>query len=324
MKIDLLPLYGNVYKTNLHCHTKEYDSGAGFTTPLQIKELYKSHGYNIIAFTGYNKLTYMDNLNDDEFMALPGFEAMLADDKTLKIYHFNCFPKYFGVKQDNSPLNLECSLENANKLIKSFVDSDYLVMYNHPACTFHGSSFHETEEFLGIKGIFALEIYNNIVEVINRTGWSDVYYDTMLRNGHKIWAVATDDNHSGNKELDCPPDSPYSKYMGGFVMIKAKELSQACIINALEEGDFYSCIGKNGQAPQIRSMYIEDNIFYADFTPVKSVYLKNSVWHCPHKLSLNDDITHVEFEIDKSWTYIRLEITDSNGYKALGNPYFIT
>jgi len=100
MKIDLLPLDGNVYKTNLHCHTKEYDSGAGFTTPLQIKELYKSHGYNIIAFTGYNKLTYMDNLNDDEFMALPGFEAMLADDKTLKIYHFNCFPKYFGVKQD--------------------------------------------------------------------------------------------------------------------------------------------------------------------------------------------------------------------------------
>jgi len=70
-------------------------------------------------------------------------------------------------------------------------------------------------------------------------------------------------------------------------------------------------------------MYIEDDIFYADFTPVKSVYLKNSFWHCPHQLSFHDDITHVEFKIDKSWTYIRLEITDSNGYKALGNPYFI-
>lgn len=84
----------------------------------------------------------------------------------------------------------------------------------------------------------------------------------MLRNGRKLWAVAADDNHSGNKELD--------------------------------------------------------------FTPVKSVYLKNSVWHCPHQLSFNDDITHVEFKIDKTWTYIRLEITDTNGYKALGNPYFIS
>lgn len=79
-----------------------------------------------------------------------------------------------------------------------------------------------------------------------------------------------------------------------------------------------------GFTSPLRSMYIEDNIFYADFTPVKSVYLKNSVWHCPHKLSLNDDITHVEFEIDKSWTYIHLEIIDSNGYKRLGNHYFIT
>jgi hypothetical protein len=326
MKKFLLPLDSNVYKANLHCHTKEYDSGSGFTTPQQIKELYKSNGYNVIAFTDYNKLTYKDTLNDDEFLALPGFEAMLSDPKTLKIYHFNCFPKYYGVKEDYSPIKLEFNLENVNKLIKTYVDNDYLIIYNHPAASFHGSSLYETEEFLGLKGIFAMEIYNNIVEVINRTGWSDIYYDAMLRNGHKVWAIAADDNHSGRSEsyLDSPPDTPYSKYMGGFVMIKSKELSHVCIINALEKGDFYSCAGKNGIAPQIHSMYIEDNIFYADFTPVKSVYLKNSVWHCPHQLSFNDDITHVEFEIDKSWTYIRLEITDSNGYKALGNPYFLS
>lgn len=127
MKIDLLPPDGNVYKANLHCHTKEYDSGSGFTTPLQIKELYKSHGYNIVVFTDYNKLTYKNTLDDDEFMALPGFEAMLADDKALKIYHFNCFPKHYGVKEDYLTLKLEYSLENANKLIKSFVDNDYLL-----------------------------------------------------------------------------------------------------------------------------------------------------------------------------------------------------
>lgn len=96
------------------------------------------------------------------------------------------------------------------------------------------------------------------------------------------------------------------------------------IISALETRDFYSCAGKNGKALQIYSMYIENSIFYADFTPIKSAYLKNSYWHCPHKLSFNDVITYVEFEIDKTWKYIRLEISDSNGYKAIGNPYFLT
>ena len=326
MRINLLPPDGNVYKANLHCHTKEYDPGNGFSTPQQIKELYKSNGYSIIAFTDHNKFTYKDYLNDDDFMALPGFEVMWNDDKTLKIYHFNCFPKHCGVKEDYFLLNLEFNLENINKLIRFYVDNGYLVMYNHPAASFHGSSHYETEEFLSLKGIFAVEIYNNIVENINLTGWSNIYYDTMLRSGHKLWAVASDDNHSGSQELlaNNLPGTPYSDCMGGFVMIKAKELNHTNIINALEKGEFYSCVGKNGKAPQIYNMYIEDNIFYADFTPVKSVHLKNTIWHCPHQLSFNDDITHVEFEIDKIWKYIRLEITDTNGYKALGNPYFLT
>ena len=324
MRINLLPPKTNTCKANLHCHTKESDTGQGLTTPQQIKELYKSHGYNIVAFTDYDKLTYRDYLNDDEFIALPGLEALMSDPETLKIYHFNCFPKYHGTREDYSMINLRGTLENANKLVKSFVDNDYLVIWNHPAASFHGSAFHETKDFLELNGIFAMEIYNNIVEKINLTGWSDIYYDTMLRNGCKLWAIASDDNHSGNLELDAPTDSPYSKYMGGFIMIKAEELRHAHIINALENGDFYSCVGERGIAPQIHNMYIEDDVFYADFTPVKSVYLKNSHWNCPHKLSFDDDITHIEVPIDKTWTYIRLEITDKNGYKALGNPYYIT
>lgn len=324
MSIELLPPEGNVYKANLHCHTKETDSGAGYTTPMQIKDLYKANGYQIVAFTDHNKLTYREELNEEGFLALPGFEAMWNDPESLKIYHFNCFPKHRGVKEAYFPLDLEFRLENVNKLIEHYVQNDYLVMYNHPAASFHGSARHETEDYLGLCGIFAMEIYNNIVEKINRTGGSDLYYDALLRSGRKLWAVAADDNHSGWENLDFPPDSPYSKYMGGFVMIKAKELNQESVIKALENGDFYACAGKNGVAPQIHRMYIEGNVFHADFTPVKSVYLKNSVWQCPHQLSSCDDITHVEFQIDPSWTYIRLEIIDSDGCRAYGNPYFLT
>jgi len=317
MRIDLLPSDENFYKANLHCHSRDYDSAAGLTV-AQLKELYKSHGYNIFAFSEHEKLTYNNELNDEDFLALSAFETGLFDPETRRIFHFNCFPKHDKVKE--SYANFEYSLENANKRIQSIVDEGYLVVYNHPV-----SSFHESNEYLGLKGIFAMEVYNNVVEIINRTGWSDVYYDMMLRHGHEIWAVAADDCHAGTEHpVVTPIDTPYSDCMGGFVMIKAKELKHANIINALEKGDFYSCVGKNGKAPQIHSMYVENNIFYADFSPVKSVYLKNSYWHCPHQLSYEDDITHVEFEIDTEWTYIRLEITDTYGHKALGNPYFLT
>ena len=315
MRIDLLASEGNIYKANLHCHSKNYDSSAGLTA-LQLKELYKSNGYNIVAFSEHEKLTYNDELNDNDFMALPAFETGLFDSETRRIFHFNCFPKHRGVKENYA--KLEYSLENANERIKSLIADGYLVVYNHPV-----SSFHYSEEFLGLEGIFAMEIYNNVVEIINRTGWSDVYYDMMLRHGHKIWAIAADDCHVGNEEpVLTPANTPYSDCMGGFVMIKAKELKNPNIITALENGAFYACVGKQGIAPQIHNMYIENNVFYADFTPVHSVYLKNSDWHCPHKLSYEDDITHVEFAIDKSWTYLRLEITDKNGHKALGNPYY--
>lgn len=324
MKIQLLSPSLNAYKANLHCHTKKIDTGAGFTTPEQIKELYKSNGYSIVSFTGHNKFEDMNYLSDQDFLSLPGFEVMWNDDVSLKIYHFNVYPKRADVKREAFFFDgLDFNLENINKLIRFYTDRDYLVTYNHPAASFHGATTFETSDFLGLKGIFAMEVYNNIVEKINHTGSSDMYYDGMLRNGHRLWAVAADDNHSGWDNLDFPPASPYSKYMGGFTVIKAEALDQENVINALESGSFYACAGNNGMAPEIHSMYVESNMFYADFSPVKSVYLKNSVWQCPHKHSETDDITHVEFEIDPSWTYIRLEIIDSNGYRALGNPYFI-
>lgn len=164
MRTDLLPPKGRTFKANLHCHTKTSDSGSGYATPPQIKALYRSHGYSIVAFTDHNKLSYKNELNDDTFLALPGFELMWNDPESLKIYHFNCFPKYEGVKENYFPMDAAFNVENVNRLIRWYTDNDYLVMYNHPAASFHGSFRHETADFLNLKGIFAAEIYNHIVE----------------------------------------------------------------------------------------------------------------------------------------------------------------
>ena len=76
MKKYLLPESGNFYKANLHCHTTFSD---GRLTPAEVKELYKSLGYSIVAYTDHDILIPHDELNDGEFLALHGFEMEIND-----------------------------------------------------------------------------------------------------------------------------------------------------------------------------------------------------------------------------------------------------
>ena len=57
MKKYLLPENGTFYKANLHCHTVLSD---GRLTPEQVRELYMSRGYSIVAFTDHNAMSVVD------------------------------------------------------------------------------------------------------------------------------------------------------------------------------------------------------------------------------------------------------------------------
>ena len=51
MRKYLLPKEGNFYKANLHCHTNLSD---GDFTPEEIKEMYKTEGYSVVAYTDHD------------------------------------------------------------------------------------------------------------------------------------------------------------------------------------------------------------------------------------------------------------------------------
>ena len=77
MKKYLLPEEGKFYKANLHCHTSISD---GSYTPLQVKEMYKTQGYSVIAFTDHDVLVPHPELNDAAFLALNGYEIEIDDE----------------------------------------------------------------------------------------------------------------------------------------------------------------------------------------------------------------------------------------------------
>ncbi len=58
--------------------------------------------------------------------------------------------------------------------------------------------------------------------------------------GNRLFCVAADDNHNAL----CPFGDPLCDSFGGFVMVKAEELTYDAVIKALLHGDFYSSIGR--------------------------------------------------------------------------------
>ena len=71
MKKFLLPQLGNFYKANLHCHSNISD---GKLSVEELKELYKSNGYSIVAFTDHDVFLTHNDLTDSDFLALNGYE----------------------------------------------------------------------------------------------------------------------------------------------------------------------------------------------------------------------------------------------------------
>ena len=77
MKKYLLPKEGEFYKANLHCHSTYSD---GEYSPEELKRMYMAQGYSAIAFTEHNLMIPHPELNDENFVALMGYELHFQDE----------------------------------------------------------------------------------------------------------------------------------------------------------------------------------------------------------------------------------------------------
>ncbi|MBE6705257.1 MAG: hypothetical protein E7583_08350 [Ruminococcaceae bacterium] len=329
MKKILLDENKKYYKANLHCHTTESD---GVMTPVEVKELYKAHGYSVIAFTDHEHLIDNSYLNDDDFLALTGCEVAIKqfpDQSTLvktdmKVCHLNFIAKradnvdtpcyssiydHFLNESNKDKVIHSCgeyervySHEGIAKMIKCASDNGFLVTYNHPSWSLENAS-----DYLGYKGLWAVEAYNHSCMVAGLFEYDIHAYDDLLRSGERIGCVFADDNHSLKGSV------------GGWVMVNAEKLGYDSIISALEKHEFYSSNG-----PVIKSLVIEDD--KAVLTYEKGAYATISCQsrRAQRKYAENIDGENVAvFDIlpDKDG-YIRFDVVDKDGNRANTNAYF--
>lgn len=341
MKKYLLPKDGQFYKANLHCHTNFSD---GRKTPAEVKEIYQKLGYSIVAYTDHDILIPHDELNDERFLALHGFEIELSDyrpevtstmRKTCHIclialepenlvqpcWHRTLYQRHYfygnakdhveQIRFDESEPDFErdFSPECVNACMKTAREKGFFVTYNHPTW-----SMEHWGDYMQYEGMHAFEIMNGgcIAE-----GWEDYnprVYDDLLRGGKKLFCIGADDNHNARPEDDRHWDSGVA-----FTVIKAESLDYRTVTKALEAGNFYASEG-----PEILELYCENGEVSVKCSAADRVLCTYGCRRAKVKYAYGDAaVTEARFPIYEDADYLRITVVDAHGNHACTNAYFV-
>ncbi len=323
------------YKANLHCHSTLSD---GTKTPEQLKNDYKTHGYSVLAITDHEVFIPHSALGDEDFLMLNGYEieasgtggktchlcfVALSPDNTQEV----CFskPYLWGNAKENAKLvniNKKESLlfrkytaHGINKLIKTGKKYGFFVTYNHPTW-----SLESYPQYIRYKNADAMEITNYGCVVCGFDDDNGHAYDDMLRGGERLFCISTDDNHN-----IYPDSSPDCDSYGGYIMIASPSLKYEDITSALKSGMFYSSTGTyRHTGPEFHSIVLEDDTVTVKTSGVRSIAYIPCSRDCKMKNAADGEcINEAAFKIKKNEKYFRLVITDSRGYKAYSNAFFL-
>ena len=333
MKEFILPSEGRFYKANLHCHSTNSD---GKLTPEELKKIYRDAGYSVLAYSDHNVLIDHSHLDEEDFLTLTSVEidVMKHEDSAYQFrpcYHINfypcdqhnvtlpCFnPKYiYGKSWDfrnaqayvGTP-DFHRDYDSINLMINEFAKHGFIAMLNHP--TWSVQTLDDYRD-LDTTNIFAMEMYNHGCYVEGYEEVNNHIYDDMLRRGHKLFCTATDDNHNCH-----PMDHARWDSCGGFVMIKAPELTHKAIYEALKAGQFYASNGA-----EIKELYIEDGVLHIETSPAVRIHLTTAGRQAmiAYPEVGQTTLTHAKFDLSGIIPgYVRLTVTDEHGSNAWTQP----
>lgn len=315
---------GNWYKGNLHTHTILSD---GKATAEQIATLYRKTGYHFLAITDHNVFQAYPQISDERFLMLAGTELTPGFDrrdrelmKAMEVYQKGefefreaglslrqridalCSPHVIAVSRRKTEAFWEAEigrLTGIQTMIDYAAERDCLSIVAHPAW-----SKLDPQTLLSLHGHAAVEIYNH-----TSSPWeeSSVQWDLALDRGVRTFGIACDDTHA-------PGDA-----CGGYLMVKSASLTYDAIIEAVENGDYYSSCG-----PVIENFYFEDGYVGICCSEAKEIrFLTDNRFGRTYRAEKSAFLTHCTHRLLGNERYVRVEIVDTEGRKAWTNPAFL-
>ena len=299
------------FRGNTHTHTLRSD---GDSTPEEVTKWYRDNGYNFLFITDHETITPVEELNKTfgktgEFVVFMGQEV--TDRLDGKPYHVNGL----GVERVTMPQRGKTVVENLQLIIDSVRASGGIAQINHPN---FGWALN-ADQIAQVKNIKLFELYNGHPLVNNLGGGEspsvEAIWDAILSSGKLIYGIASDDVHSMKKLGDRKVPTPGQ----GWVMVRAPELTEKGILDALERGDFYSSTG----------VELED--YRSDARSI-TITVKPERWSKYRIQFIGAGGNVLSESIENSATYrlrgderyVRAKVLESNGKIAWTQPVFAT
>ena len=301
-------LQGHWFKGNLHTHSTGSD---GQLTPEEIIDWYRSRGYHFLALTNHRVLSEARSVAED-FILLSGIEAD-GIDPAIGLYHliglgFERPPDLSCYEGDPSVLE---TVVNMQEMINSLRAAGALVFLAHPYW-----SGEMSKDLLDMEGCFGVEIWNGACEVWDCKGLSTVHWDDLLAAGCRLWGLGADDCHWWPGRSDAGL---------GWVWVKAAELTQGAILDALEQGHFYASSG-----PQIHDLRLEDGQIHVRCSPAVAVDFVGNGPFCHRVVAPpGETLTEASYTLgerhpgsERLPRYVRVACQDTQCRWAWSNPIF--
>lgn len=291
----------SMLKGALHCHTTRSD---GKGTPEEVIRLHVQNGYDFLAITDHRKYNYQNFAPETDILIVPGMEM----DRNMPEKGVHCFHSVSigpvegnGFYQDQTfESGIVSGQDEFQPVLDMLHENGNMTIYCHPEWSGTPSC-----EFDRLLGNFAMEIWNSGCAYVTECDRDAAYWDILLRQGQKIYGVATDDGHE--MEHHCK----------GWVRVNAQRDLNS-ILAALKDGAFYSSCG-----PEIYDFYVEDGKAVVKCSPADRVrfhygYAPMSVYREEGRL-----IECAQFKVPEYYTYVRAVVIDAEGNKAWTNPIFL-
>ena len=300
----------NWYKGNIHTHTTESDGDA---EPEKVTAWYRRHGYDFLVLSDHNHLTMLDygqgKRRYKRPLMIPGEEVSVRIEEGGKAIHVNGI----GISRVVEPIDAGGVVETLQANVNAILDAGGIASINHP--NFSWAFNHE--EISQLTGASLLEIFNghplvNVYGTLDKPGYEEIW-DNVLTSGNVIFGVATDDSHN-YKEFSLEHSNPGR----GWIVVRAEELSQESIVEAMTTGNLYASTGIVLEALDITSEGVfldvqpfRDQLYTIRFLGSGGRVLQESV----------DTEATYEFQGDEG--YVRAVVLGSSGGKAWTQPVFI-
>lgn len=251
-----LPAQAAWYRCNTHTHSNSGGSKDVNASAEAVARWFRDHGYQCIILTDHEHLTDVAPVNqavgaNGDFLVIPGQElTQQLRDPThpggIRHGHMNAIGATAAVMPiDHPEIPGGVSMREAYaRNVAALRQTGALVQINHPNLAWSAT----LADLLPLDGPYLMEVWNSYYTA-NNLGGSDgagaaspsveALWDGLLSQGRTVWATASDDSHDYLHFDDRDAPTPGK----GWIMVQAPTLTQAAILDALRQGQFYASTG---------------------------------------------------------------------------------